>query len=109
MDNTQTPVERAEDSTKAQVQGNAPKKEPPRFFKRPDRRKKVNPQREAADFITAAVDHYVNKLGAEIEPSDSNFRTMFRNYAANTGLRGKQKDSVWRAVQQIIREAKSAS
>lgn len=37
-----------------------------------------------------------------------NMRKYFRNYCANTGVRGKQRDSVWRAVSLLVSEAKQS-
>lgn len=102
MDSTETPAERAKDSA-------AEKKEAPVLRKRPDRRRPTDFRAEAVRFVNAAVDH-LQPDGGEVTPQQMlQLKTLFRNYSHNSGLRGKEKESVWKAVEIIIREAKSAS
>jgi hypothetical protein len=101
---TETPSERAQDSEPAVKPATHD------IRRRPARYKPTDSRAEAVKFVIAATDHLATK-GIDPSPTEMQLvmRELFRNFAANVGLRGKQKDSVWNHVQIMIREAKSAT
>jgi hypothetical protein len=101
MNPTETPEDRAQESS-------APK-EPEKPRGRPKRVKSVNPQTAAIEFVNAVAGYFESKGLTFNQHTILEMRTLFRNYCFHKGLRGKQKDSVWRAVESLIREAKAAA
>lgn len=86
MNPTEAPPESAESE---------PKKEP---RQRPVRRKVLILETEAAKFLTAAFD----KLSREYTPLKPehmvHVKPLLRNYCANTGIKGKQRELLTRIV-----------
>lgn len=84
-----------------------PEKEKPVPRKRPDRRRPKSNLDEAQKFIEIAIAHQTH-IGVELTANNVDvLRRLFHNYAHNTGLRGKQKDSIWRIVQAEIHAVKA--
>lgn len=72
---------------------------------RPDRRRPKDNYGEAMAFIAIAM-KFIKSQGHVAEEQLDKFRPMFTRYAKNTGLRGKQRASVWRIVSHTITEAR---
>lgn len=73
---------------------------------RPDRNRPDSNQREAAKFLAIAA-RYMHNNKLYITPETcQEFLFLFRRYAKNTGLRGKQKESIRRIVEAAVRDLK---
>lgn len=84
------------------------KKENPKAFVWPKRRRPTDFRGEALTFLSIGL-----KVLEERGIPQETLKTalwlpiVYRNYSFHTGLRGKQKVMVWNHVRRIIQEAKS--
>jgi hypothetical protein len=83
----------------------ARKQEAFRKISRPRRRRPKTAYGEAMTFIALAVSH-VERAGPVEENIDA-LRPLFKYYAKNTGLRGSDRDKIWRIVHAAMLEAKA--